>query len=147
MNSAIAEREPILAEQQEMGTFAALEAYLHDETAATRPRLIGPGGETELPDSLYSVLVRAVHELARGNGISILPIEAEVTTQQAADQLSVSRPYLIKLLEGGEIPFHMVGTHRRVKLIDLLDYRARRDDARETALDNMARQAVELGLY
>jgi excisionase family DNA binding protein len=100
-----------------------------------------------LPLSVAQVLSRAVHELARGHAVTIVPVESELTTQQAADLLNVSRPFLIKLLDSGEIPCHRAGTHRRVRAADLLAYRDRRRAARRAALAEMAREAQEMGLY
>jgi excisionase family DNA binding protein len=100
-----------------------------------------------LPQTLYVLLREVVRELAAGNGVSLRPVKAELTTQQAADELLVSRPFLIKLLERGELPFHRTGTHRRVYLRDLLDYKARRDAAARKAVDELARSAQELGIY
>ncbi len=106
------------------------------------------GEEIQLPGSVYEVLARVVHELARGNGVSVLPVDAELTTQQAADLLNVSRPHLIKLLEEERaIPFHRTGRHRRVGLQDLLEYRKRRDLERRGLLRKLTQDAQDSGLY
>ena len=88
-----------------------------------------------------------VHDLARGRAVTILPIEAELTTQQAADLLNVSRPFLIKRLESGDIPFHAVGTHRRIYLRDLLDYRKQRSEKRREYFKRASKEAQEMGIY
>lgn len=105
------------------------------------------GQELSLPHSVYRVLEQVVHEMARGNAVRVLPVKAELSTQQAADLLNVSRPHLVKLLERGELPFHRAGTHRRVVLEDLLVYKEGRDRERLEALDDITRVSDELGLY
>jgi excisionase family DNA binding protein len=85
--------------------------------------------------------------LQSGNAISIVPEHRQLTTQRAANILGVSRPFLVRLVEDGDIPFHMVGSHRRIYLRDLLDYKRRRDAARHEAINDMARSEMEAGTY
>ncbi len=110
--------------------------------------LVGPGEDRiPLPDPIYRVLVHALRFLARGEGVMIVPSTQEMTTQSAADILGVSRQYVVQLLEEGKIPFHKVGTHRRVAMKDVLEYRRKRDSARKRMLGEIAREAVEEGVY
>lgn len=142
------ERDPIVGESTDRELFRELERMLAEHAANRTPRLVGPGGEEmELPQAIYRVLVRAAHELASGNGISILPVESLLTTQQTADLLNISRPHLIKMLEAGEMPYRMVGTHRRIKLHDVLAYRRIQDEQTEIGLTNLARLALDTGTY
>ncbi|GGO40723.1 hypothetical protein GCM10008949_50530 [Deinococcus humi] len=85
-------------------------------------------------------------EVAKGHAVQVLPVHAELSTQEAADLLGVSRPHLVKLLEEGALPHHKVGTHRRVKLDDVLTYRHQRDQDRRQALQALADLDQELGL-
>ena len=85
-------------------------------------------------------------EIGQGNAVSIIPIHAELTTQEAADVLNVSRPFLVQLLEKGDMPSHKIGTHRRVRYQDVIAYKKRIDAERRKALDELAAQAQELGM-
>lgn len=108
---------------------------------------IGERGEqVKLPAGALRLLGEILTQMARGNAITLVPINAELTTQQAADILSVSRPYLIKLLENQEIPFAKKGTHRRVLLEDVQEYKAKIDAERMEALDSLIEQAQELDI-
>ncbi len=100
-----------------------------------------------LPDPVYRVLLQALRFLERGEGVLVLSSSQELTTQDAADMLGVSRQYFVQLLEQGRIPFHKVGTHRRVYLRDLLEYRKQRDAGRRKMLDEIAQEAVADGVY
>lgn len=99
-----------------------------------------------LPQAAVRLLLDMLGQIADGNAVSIVPIQAELTTQQAADMLNVSRPFLVGLLEKGTLPFHKVGTHRRVHFGDVIAYKQREHEARHRALDELARQGQELGL-
>lgn len=114
-----------------------------------KARLVGKGGEPiqELPDAVFGLLLQILEDMQRGQAISIVPVTQDQTTQQAAEILGMSRPFLVKLLEAGAIPFHMVGTHRRVYLSDLLKYKSQRDRERHQAIHRMAEAAEEAGVY
>ncbi|MHC5724320.1 MAG: helix-turn-helix domain-containing protein [Nostoc sp.] len=99
------------------------------------------------PDNVCFVLRQVVQAMASGKNVSIVTHNPELTTQQAADLLNVSRPYLIKLLEQGELPYFMVGTHRRVKFEDLIKYKQQRDTKRRQLLDELIAESQELGFY
>lgn len=121
---------------------------LYSRIRAAEAKLVGPDGKSQvLPPNLYSFLCQLLGELKAGKSVTILQNNAELTTVEAAKLLSVSRQFLIQLLEQNQIPFHMVGTHRRLYARDVLAYKARRDSARRTVLDDLARSEMEEGLY
>lgn len=101
----------------------------------------------KVPANVFRTFVRMLAEIGNGNTVAIVPIQAELTTQQAADLLNISRPHLIKLLERKDIPFRMVGTHRKLRAQDVLNYQSRIDLEREEALAAMAAADQALGLY
>lgn len=102
--------------------------------------------QVELPTSALRLLIDILAEVAEGNAVKIVPIHAELTTQEAADMLNVSRPYLVKLLEEGRIPFHKTGKHRRIKFANLMAYKAEQARKSEAALQELAKQAQTLDM-
>lgn len=99
-----------------------------------------------VPKEAFDLLLEILGQMANGNAVTIVPIQAEFTTQQAADFLNVSRPFLIDLLEKGRIPFRKVGTHRRVRFEDVLAYRKADAQQRAAVLDELAAIAQEQGM-
>lgn len=100
-----------------------------------------------LPAPALRLLYEILREMAAGNAVTVLPVQTELTTQQAADYLNVSRPYLVKMLDEGQLPSHKIGTHRRVRLEDIVAYK-RADDARSLAiLQELTAEAQEMGFY
>jgi excisionase family DNA binding protein len=84
--------------------------------------------------------------MAQGNAVTLIPLHAELTTQEAANLLNISRPFLNKILDRGELKFHKVGTHRRIKFSHLEEFRQAREQARAAAMEALAKQAEELGM-
>lgn len=138
--------ESFMSLQQEAHSIRQLDHLLSFEVS--QARLVGANGEAiQIPDSVYQVLRQAVHAMALGQAISIVPQEQELTTQQAADFLNVSRPFLIKLLEQGEIPHIKVGTHRRIRSQDLMRYKEQRDIKRQEGLKELTQFLQDEGFY
>ena len=100
----------------------------------------------ELPTFAFRLLGEILSELALGNAVKVVPIHAELTTQEGADMLNVSRPHLVKLLDEGVIPHTKTGRHRRIKFADLMAYKEQRERASRAAMDELAAQAQELGM-
>ena len=99
-----------------------------------------------LPTSALRLLVDILGELALGNAVKVVPVHAELTSQEAADLLNVSRPHLVKMLEDGAIPFTKTGRHRRVRFSDLMAFKQRRDEQSQEAMKALVQQAQELGM-
>ena len=106
----------------------------------------GQHASVPIPAAVLELLQGILVQMAQGNAVTVVPVHAELTTQQAADLLNVSRPFLIERLTQGEIPFRKVGTHRRIRLTDLMAYKQTIDQQRSAALDELAAQAQELGM-
>lgn len=105
------------------------------------------GEAVVLPPTLFRLVLDVLSHMARGDAITLVPVHAELTTQQAADLLGVSRPFLIKLLEKGELAHRKVGRHRRVRFMDLVEYRNKVGARRQESLDELVRLSKDLGLY
>ncbi len=143
---------PVAAPEEQRDGVAALFELLKQVTPE-RPessayKLVNPAGEvTEIPESVFLLLERIIEVLARGDAITVVPVGKELTTQQAANILNVSRQYVVRLLDSGSIPYRRTGTHRRIRMEDLLAYKSRRDRDRMESLDDLSRLSQQLGGY
>jgi len=106
---------------------------------------VGDGAEIVIPRTALTGLTQILSTFAHGEGVTVLPAQAELTTQQAADALRVSRPYLIRLLDAGEIDYRTIGTHRRVRASSLVAYMRADADRRRAAADALAAETHDLG--
>lgn len=109
--------------------------------------LVINGQEIEVPSVIYFALREVVKTLNNGDSVTLIPMDKELTTQQAADILNVSRPYFIKLLENGIIKFRKTGTHRKVLMQDLIEYRDKRSENRHANIEEMSKLSQEMRLY
>lgn len=119
------------------------------DDGSTKLSLATRDGKAEpvtLAPALTASLLEILKLVSSGCGFRMIPINAELTTQQAADLLNVPRPYIIKLLDDGEIPYVKSRRHRRIRANDLFDYKKKRDEVRSAALDDLMRRDAEMGL-
>ncbi|MDR5903632.1 MULTISPECIES: helix-turn-helix domain-containing protein [Halomonas] len=123
-----------------------LSQLLRERPDSDRAHIKLDGADLVLPRQALVLLRDLLTEMAQGNAVTILPTHAEVTTQEAANMLNVSRPHLVKLLEEGAVPFSRVGTHRRIRLQDLLAYKRQQEEVSEAALQELADQAQDLDM-
>jgi excisionase family DNA binding protein len=137
--------DDVVMPPDDLGQVINLDRMLHRTSSAT---LRGVDGEEMLlPSEVYEVLLEVVTAMSKGQAISVVPKSQRLTTREAADFLGISRPTLVKLLEGGEIPFEQPSRHRRVLLSDLVAFKQRRRHARRATLAEMTRSTAEQGLY
>jgi excisionase family DNA binding protein len=115
-------------------------------TVEIRPMEGGADVSVVVPREAFDLFLEVLGQMANGSAVTIVPVKAELTTQQAADMLNVSRPYLIELLESGRIPFRKVGTHRRIRASDLVAFQQKDDADRKAAMDELAAEAQKHGL-
>ena len=149
MNAAL--HRPTEEEQKEAklahATLEGASKYISKEKGSHKVELsVDESVKVTVPESALEFLLKFLHSLSKGEAVSILPLGSEMSTQQAADILNVSRPHLVKLLEDDKIPYHKVGSHRRIKAEDLIEYKAKRDEEREGLLDELASQAQDLDM-
>lgn len=127
-----------------------LAAYLSTKMETQKISIQDAGNnihQIELPTSSLMLLMSILGELAAGNAVQVLPVHAELTTQEAANILNVSRPHMVKLLEDGKLPFHKTGRHRRVLLADLMKYKDQRDSESHKAMQELADHSQGFGFY
>ena len=141
---AIAAKEAITVPDREQQKVRALERVLHGGAPAF---VTSSGEQIELPETVFEFLKTAVGFMSRGQAITLVPDNQAITTQRAANILGMSRPFFIKQLEAGLMAHHRVGNQRRVYLRDVLAFAKRRDEERVAALDRLARDAFEAGMY
>ena len=124
--------------------------YLSTHADERELRVVVDGDPDEalsLPRSAVELLARVLAHMAAGQGVSVVPAHAELTTQQAADLLNVSRPYLIGLLDAGDIEYRKVGKHRRVRADSLMSHKRKDDQERRAAADELAELNQDMDLY
>ena len=135
---------PVGISSKESAQIRALRQLVHEGPI----KLVGAKGRrTELPPAVVGLLDEILKNMQAGKAVSIVPEHQQLTTQRAANLLGVSRPFMVRLLEEGKLLFHMVGSHRRVYLKDLLAYQQRRDEERHDAINRMARMELDAGTY
>jgi excisionase family DNA binding protein len=142
-------KSPIRAAQSERGAIRSLAAALANRTPEISALFFdGPDKrQVELPPSLHEALREAVEILVRGDAVSIAAVHKELTTSQAALLLGMSRQFLTRLIDRGDIRCRLVGRHRRLRLVDVLDYRRHRDAERHKAIGDLTAQSAALGAY
>jgi len=147
MSTQVSEKPTILPSQEdsELAQTASRE-LARKQPSELRIRL-DDGQELALPKAATRLITHLLTEMAQGNAVTIIPVHANLTTQEAADYLNVSRPFLIGLLESGKIEHHKIGTHRRVRFLDLVKYKEATEKRRREIMDDLAAQsqAEEMG--
>ena len=139
------ENEAIQAKE----TSRVLASHMQDAAGPMELRILddeSPEGTLKLPAPAVRLLLRILEEMARGNAVTLIPVHAELTTQEAADMLNISRPSLIQLLDEGKIDFRRVGTHRRIRFEALMAFRRKADAERRAVLDELAAYDQEIGI-
>jgi excisionase family DNA binding protein len=153
LDRPVGAESPVAPQEDQHAELAELSRMLagHARSArsrAKRLRVVGPNGETlALPASVVEVLERATAVLSNGDAVSILPVGRELTTQQAANLLNVSRQYVVRLVNEDRLPCTRTGKHRRLRMEDVLAFKRARDLERRRALTDLTRLTEEFGGY
>ena len=137
-DALLARESSRLLATRELGRRTSVRIQLLDD--GERPETVS------VPASALRLFLHLLTEMSQGHSVALIPTRAELTTQQAADLLNVSRPYLVKLLDEGKIPGRTVGKYRRVRFDDLMAFKRKDDDARAEVLDRLTAEAQELGM-
>jgi excisionase family DNA binding protein len=137
---------PVVPDETDSELAATASRELARASKASITVRLDDGTDLVLPKLVTPLLIKILTEMAQGNAVTLIPLHAELTTQEAANLLNVSRPFLNKLLDRGKLKFHKVGTHRRIKFSDLEDYRHEREEKRAADMQALAKQAQELGM-
>lgn len=147
----VEELRPVEIPEEERASLGRIDETLAKAAVADHRKayLIGPDGDKiELPESLFRVLRQAVSLLKnKGARVIVAPVDKEISTQEAADLLNVSRPYLVSLIEKGDIACEMTGRYRKLRFGDVLQYKERRNRERRERLARAMRENRESGLY
>ena len=145
---SIADGEIVEPSAAESDLLSSLARALDAVPAGTEPKLVGPDeAPIALTPSLFEVLKLAVAALRSGHAVAISPLERMLTTTEAGDLLGISRQYLTRLIEAGDIPCSFTGRHRRIKLADVLSYQHERAARRQVLLQQMTAEAAAAGEY
>lgn len=145
-DETLSERLPTPDEAEKAGKAGAVLAR-HTDRRGGLSLQVGKGAKAatvDLPPAISRLMLELLTLVGNGEGVTLVPFGAELSTQQAAAVLNVSRPFLVKLIDDKEIPHHKVGTHRRVRAEDLFAYKQRRDRTRNAALTRLARLKQEI---
>ena len=139
-------------EEMEMATESSriLAAHFNSQSNSQQITVKFENGKEQplsIPSVAYELFIDILSQMSQGNAVTLVPVQAELSTQQAANLLNVSRPYLIKLLESNTIPHHKVGKHRRILAQDLYEYKSNLEAKRSKSLDELTSLSQEMGLY
>lgn len=137
--------DPVELAPEKRPIAARISARLQEPRA---PRLVlGNGEEVELPAEFLLLLREIATALARGEPVSVVPLHRELTTQEAADVLNISRQHVVNLMEDGKLPFTRTGRHRRVLAAEVLAFKRRREADRRQALRDLTQMGEDAGDY
>ncbi len=137
---------PVLPSSEEAALAKEASRHLAKHEGGELRVQLDDGEVLRLPKAVHDLLYHLLTEMGKGNAVTLFPVHAVLTTQEAADYLNVSRPFLIKLLEQGKLRFEMVGTHRRIRFSDLETFRKEAEEQRKSTMNQLAEQAQKLGM-